>query len=54
MWKQGVAYLPGDLARFVPPGFAGGALIALVAGLRTLRHLRQVRSTAVEPERDDS
>lgn len=54
MWRQGVAYLPGDLSRLVPLGFAGGALVALFACARTIRRLRRVQSMPLNADRDDT
>lgn len=43
MWRQGVAYLPSDIARVVPVLLLAGAAIAIVGTLRTLGRIRTVR-----------
>ena len=49
MWKQGVSYLPGDVARSVPVFLLLGCLLALFAASRSMRRVRSIRRTPVEP-----
>jgi cell division protein FtsX len=43
MWRQGVSYIPGEIARVVPVFILLGALIATFAALRTVRRIRDIR-----------
>ena len=49
MWHQGVAYLPGDVARTVPVFLLLGSLFALFAASRSIRRVRSIRGTPVAP-----
>lgn len=49
VWRQGVPYLPPDVARIIPVSLALGAAIALFASARTFGRVRTLRRSAVEP-----
>ena len=48
MWRQGVAYVPPEVARVVPVALALGAALATLATLRSLRTLRAIHRTPLE------
>lgn len=52
MWRQGVPYIPGEIARVVPVFIALGAAIAIFAALRTLRRIRGVRRSSLASDAD--
>ncbi|HKW13117.1 MAG TPA: hypothetical protein VJS69_01385 [Candidatus Krumholzibacteria bacterium] len=53
MWRQGIPYIPGEVARAVPLFLVLGALAAVFAASRSLRRVRSIRQLPVEadPER---
>ena len=51
MWRQGVAYLPAEIARLVPILLGLGAAVATAATLRSLRAARGIQRTPVETGR---
>jgi len=52
MWRQGVPYLGGEIARVVPVFIVLGAVIAMFAALRTLRRIRDIRRSPVASDAD--
>lgn len=50
MWRQGVPYIPGEIARAVPVFILLGALIAVFAATRTLRRARAIQRAPIAPE----
>ena len=52
MWHEGVPYIPRDVARVVPASFVAGALIALFAASRSLRRVRTIQRTPIDPGPD--
>jgi hypothetical protein len=50
MWRQGVSYIPGEIARVVPVFILLGALIALFVSVRTVRRIRAIRRTEITSE----
>jgi hypothetical protein len=48
MWRQGVPYIPGEIARVVPVFILLGALVAVFAAARTTRRLRAVQHAPLE------
>ena len=52
MWRQGIAYVPGGIARAVPVSFGMGAIIAALATLRSLTRLRSAGRVPVDSGRD--
>ena len=48
MWRSQVPYVPEAVGRMVPLALLLGALIAVAATLRSLRHLRAVRRIPIE------
>ena len=49
MWRQGVPYIPGEIARVVPVFILLGALIAVFAATRTLRRVRAIQRAPIAP-----
>lgn len=52
MSRQGVPYIPGEIARVVPVFTLLGAVIAIFAATRTLRRLRAVQRSPIASEAD--
>jgi hypothetical protein len=48
MWRQGIPYLPGEIARTVPLFLSLGVLIALFAASRSLQRVRVIRQLPLE------
>lgn len=53
MWRQGVRYIPVEIARAVPVSLFVGALMALFAASRSVRRLRTARGTRVDAGDND-
>lgn len=53
MWRQGVPYIPGEIARTVPVFLLLGAMMALFVASRSLRRLRTLQRTPVDATPDD-
>jgi len=52
MWREGVPYIPRDVARVVPASFLLGALLALFATSRSLRRVWTIHRAPIDPGPD--
>ena len=53
MSRQGVPYIPGEIARAVPVFTLLGAALAAFAALRTLRRVRAIRRAPLASDADE-
>ena len=52
MWRQGVPYIPGQIARTVPVFIVLGAVIATFVAVRTIRRIRDIQRRPLESDAD--
>jgi predicted exporter len=48
MWRQGIPYIPGEIARTVPLFLSVGMLLALFAASRSVLRVRAIRQLPLE------
>ncbi len=53
MWRQGVPYIPAEIARVVPAFALLGAVTAVFASVRTVRRIHALRRMEITPDAAD-